>query len=130
MDDRLIVNQPLQPRKTRSQSSQKVQEKEGKGKPSFKEVMKKKLKDNLRIEFSKHARNRIISRDIKVSGNELRKLNKGVEKAEDKGARDSLIMVNKVAYIVSVENKTVITAIDDENVKENVFTNIDSAVFM
>lgn len=130
MDDRLIINQPLQPRKTRSQSPQGTPEKGNKEKPSFKEVMKKKLNENSRVEFSKHARNRMISRDIQVSGNEIRKLNKGVKKAEDKGARDSLIMVNKVAYIVSVENKTVITAIDDKNVKENVFTNIDSAVFM
>ena len=53
-----------------------------------------------------------------------------LEKAENKGSKDSLIMVDNVAYVVSVENKTVITAIDDQNVKENVFTNIDSAVFM
>ena len=41
-----------------------------------------------------------------------------------------MIMVDRVAYLVSVENRTVVTAVDDDSMKENVFTNIDSAVFM
>jgi flagellar operon protein len=61
---------------------------------------------------------------------ELDKLSTGVEKARNKGARDSLVMVNNVAYIVSVENNTVVTAVDEDSMDDNVLTNIDSAVFM
>ena len=132
VDNRLTIKQPLNPvrknndkhgnkSKRVNQSSQKV---------SFKEMLSQKIKKKSGVEFSKHAKQRMISRDIKVSDKQLNKLNNAVEKAEKKGARDSLIMVDEVAYVVSVENKTVITAIDDTNVKENVFTNIDSAVFM
>lgn len=82
------------------------------------------------LSFSKHAQKRINSRSIPVSKVELNKLNTGVEKARNKGARDSLVMVNNVAYIVSVENNTVVTAVDEDSMDDNVFTNIDSAVFM
>ena len=70
------------------------------------------------------------SRSIPFTDLEMEKLQSGTEKARAKGARDSLIMVNKTAYIVSVENNKVITAVDEESMNDNVFTNIDSAVFM
>jgi flagellar operon protein len=51
-----------------------------------------------------------------------------VDRAEEKGARDSLVLLRDMAFIVSVSNRTVVTAMDGERLKENVFTNIDSAV--
>jgi flagellar operon protein len=130
MDNRLIINQPLQPiRKTdvRKEINQKTP---GKDNSTFSEIFAEKLMEQAGIRFSKHAQNRIISRGIKLDESDLGQLKNGMEKAEGKGAKDSLIMVNKVAYVVSIENKTVITAINGSSVKENVFTNIDSAVFM
>lgn len=130
MDDRMIINQPLSTTRPSRSSTGQNQETKKSGKSSFKEIIADKIKEKTGIEFSRHAQNRIISRDINLNDTQLKQLEKGVEKLEEKGGRDSLVMVNDVAYVVSVENKTVVTAIDDENVKENVFTNIDSAVFM
>ncbi len=127
VDNRVIIKQPIQPRRT--DYTQQNQERKT-GKSSFKDIFTRKLKEQPEIKFSRHAQNRLVSRKIKVSEKELNRLKSGIEKAEDKGAKDSLIIVNGVAYVVSVENKTVITAIDNKNIKENVFTNIDSAVIM
>ena len=129
MDNRIFVNQPIRPTQ-KPDKTQKSKEKEKSSSKDFKKVFARKLKEKSGVKFSKHAQKRLLSRDIKVSETELRQLKNGVQKAEEKGSCDSLIMVNDVAYVVSVENKTVVTAVDDQNVKENVFTNIDSAVFM
>jgi flagellar operon protein len=130
MDNRLQINQPLQPlRKTQQQNKSVQQNKKAEG-PSFKDILGDKIKGKEKLSFSKHAKKRLNSRSIPFSKAELAKLNTGVEKARNKGARDSLVMVNDVAYIVSVENNTVVTAVDEESMDDNVFTNIDSAVFM
>lgn len=78
--------------------------------------------------FSKHALERIDRRDIKVDGSTLDRLSAGVDRAGQKGARTSLVMVDETAFVVSITNRTVITVAGDENLKENVFTNIDSVV--
>ncbi|ADO76705.1 TIGR02530 family flagellar biosynthesis protein [Halanaerobium praevalens] len=130
MDNRLKINHPLQPlRKIQQQNKPVKENKQVKG-PSFKDILGDKIKGKEKLSFSKHAKKRLNSRSIPFSQAELAKLNTGVEKARNKGARDSLVMVNDVAYIVSVENNTVVTAVDEESMDDNVFTNIDSAVFM
>ncbi|MGM0499767.1 MAG: TIGR02530 family flagellar biosynthesis protein [Bacillota bacterium] len=130
MDNRLKINQPIQPLKRTQQQKKNVQEKKKSDSPSFKDILGDKMNGKNQLSFSKHAQKRINSRSIPVSKVELNKLNTGVEKARNKGARDSLVMVNNVAYIVSVENNTVVTAVDEDSMDDNVFTNIDSAVFM
>lgn len=130
MDNRLQISQPIQPLRKTQQQNKPAQENKKSESPSFKDILGEKIKGKERLSFSKHAQRRIDSRSIPVSKAEIDKLNSGVEKARDKGARDSLVMVNKVAYIVSVENNTVVTAVDEDSMDDNVFTNIDSAVFM
>ncbi len=131
MDGRFRINQPINPvRKNNNNNKLRNNQKSNKEQKTFKEIFNKKIKKQEKIKFSKHAKQRISSRNIKLGEEEFNKLIDGLKKVEDKGSKDSLIMVDEVAYVVSVENKTVITAIDDKNVKENVFTNIDSAVFM
>ncbi len=132
MDDRMMINQPIQPgRNTRPVQDRQVEtEQDNTSGVDFKEVLEENLQEKEEIEFSRHARERLESRRINVTSRTLDKLSEGVEKAEEKGAQESLIMVEDTAYIVSVENKTVITAVDEANVRENVFTNIDSAVMM
>ena len=61
---------------------------------------------------------------------EIAGIKEAVAKAQTKGCRDSLVVLDRVALVVSVENKTVITAVDAGKLKDNVFTNIDSAVFV
>jgi len=83
-----------------------------------------------RISFSQHAIHRLKERGIQLTEPDVARLQAAVEKAADKGARESLVMMDNVAYVVSVVNRKVITAVDGACMKENVFTNIDSAVFV
>ena len=83
------------------------------------------------LEFSNHAIRRLESRQIDVAENDrIERLNRGVELAAEKGCDESLILVDSTAFIVSVKNNTVITTISADDLKENVFTNIDSAVIV
>ncbi len=83
-----------------------------------------------RLKLSGHAQTRLESRDIQLDSAAWERVMQGVERAAAKGAKESLVMVDDVALIVSVKNRTVITAVDQSKLKENVFTNIDSAVIV
>lgn len=83
------------------------------------------------VQFSNHAIKRLESRDIDVTENDvIERLNKGVELAAQKGCGQSLILIDSNAYIVSVANNKVITTVSQNDLKENVFTNIDSTVIV
>jgi len=79
--------------------------------------------------FSKHALDRVQRRGIQLSQPTLARLAGGVSRAAGKGARDAVVFVDSTAFVVSVPNNTVITAVNSEHMREHVFTNIDSAVF-
>lgn len=81
------------------------------------------------LKFSAHAQNRLASRDITLSDDDIRRLENAVAKAEQKGGKDSLVVLRDMAFIVSVPNRTVITAVGGASAENVVFTNIDSAVF-
>ncbi|ADL13143.1 TIGR02530 family flagellar biosynthesis protein [Acetohalobium arabaticum] len=127
MNNRIYSNRRIAPLQ-QSNKTEKTEQK--KSRKSFNEILQKQLQEEAGIKFSGHAKKRLESRNIDLTAQDMQKLEKAVTKAETKGAKESLVMTDKVAYIVSVENKTVITAVDDQNMKENVFTNIDSAVIM
>lgn len=91
----------------------------------FSEQLRSKI-DGVR--FSAHAATRLKSRKIEMTEEIIGKLEKAVSGAADKGARDSLILMKDLAFIVNIPNRTVITAMDGESMKQNIFTNIDSAV--
>jgi len=80
------------------------------------------------LSFSKHALARVQRRGIELDSTTLGRLSEGVGRAASKGSRDSLVLVDGTAFVVSVNNRTVITAVGSEHMKDNVFTNIDSAV--
>jgi len=82
------------------------------------------------LEFSRHLLERINRRKLQVGAEETRKLNEALDKAEAKGAKDSLVLLNDLAFIVSVQNRRVVTALDKSKMNEGVFTNIDSAIIM
>lgn len=87
------------------------------------------LNDELtKLRFSSHATKRLEDRNIVLSNDEMGKINDAVQKAETKGAKDSLVMMNGNAFIVNIPNKTVITAMPLAG-NDSVFTNIDSVVF-
>lgn len=95
----------------------------------FGEVLRQEI-DRGEIKFSGHATMRMRTQNISLSQSEMTRLGEAVNRAEAKGARESLILMDKLALIVSIRNRTVITAVDEERMKENVFTNIDSAVIV
>jgi flagellar operon protein len=92
---------------------------------SFDEVFTEELQS---LKFSKHAQQRIESSNMNLSNDDLQQLTNAVQKADTKGANESLVLLRDMAFVVNVKNKTVITAIDSDRLKENVFTNIDSAI--
>jgi flagellar operon protein len=96
----------------------------------FDSVFQTAVDRGLGVKFSAHAKERLQSRNIELSDNDLSRIQNAVDKAASKGARSSLLVMDKAALIVSVTNRTVITAVDNANLKENVFTNIDSAVIV
>lgn len=95
-------------------------------KNTFESIFSKELEQ---VKFSNHATLRLESRNINFDNADLQKLQEAVERAETKGSKDSLIMLNQTALIVNIPNRTVVTAMPVENQADNVFTNIDSVVF-
>lgn len=96
--------------------------------PSFADVLAKRTDGSEPLHFSRHALERLQRRGIDVSGPVLERLSAGVGRAAGKGARDAVVFVDGTAFVVSVRNNTVITAVGAEHMREHVFTNIDSAV--
>lgn len=88
---------------------------------SFDEVLNK-------VNFSKHALNRLNDRNIELTKDQMERLYDGTIKAGEKGITDSLVLVDELAFIVNTKSNTVITAMDQTNTNENIFTNIDGAV--
>ena len=97
---------------------------------SFQDILSQKTSESTELKFSKHASNRLVDRNIKLTSEQLERLNEGATKAGEKGIRESLVIVDQLAFIVNVPNNTVITAMDQTETNENVFTNIDGAVIM
>lgn len=82
------------------------------------------------LRFSKHATDRLATRDITLDDTQLNRLQEGVAKAGMKGIKESLMIMDKLAFIVNVPSGTVVTALDSNLSNEQVFTNIDGAVIV
>ncbi|WP_213166814.1 TIGR02530 family flagellar biosynthesis protein [Alkalicella caledoniensis] len=119
-----IINPMLINSLTRNQNTNKLKQTSDN---NFSKVFSHELNH---LVFSKHAINRIEHRGIELSEETLCKINTAMDKLVSKGSRDSLVFIDDVAYVVNPKNKVIITAVDKENLKENVFTGIDSAIFM
>ena len=94
---------------------------------SFKQILEDKTDKN-RILFSKHASTRLNDRNLSLTSAQIKRIENGIKKAEQKGIKDSLVLVDNIALLVNVRNKIVVTAIDNKN--DNVYTNIDGAVIV
>ena len=95
---------------------------------SFQEILQSK--SNEQLKFSKHASMRLENRKINLSKEQSERLESGVQKASEKGIRESLVIVDSLAFIVNVPNKTVVTAMDRTESDDNIYTNIDGAVII
>jgi flagellar operon protein len=102
-----------------------VKNKAVKESPGFDVIFREELE---KIKFSNHALKRLETRNIQLSSEEVDKIQTAVEKAELKGAKDSLVMMNDTVFIINIPNRTVVTAMPLGSSEENIFTNIDSFV--
>ena len=121
-----------------------IKKSEGEGQVSFKETLGEALKTNevaapkvaatksdvQLLKFSNHAIERMQSRGISYSPEDMTRLGAAIQKAAAKGSKDTLVLMDNSALIVSVKNNTVVTVMDKNALKENVFTNIDSTIVM
>lgn len=94
---------------------------------SFGEILRQKAAAEVNgLKFSKHANDRLLSRNIDLTESQLIRLESGAKRAGEKGIKESLVMVDNLAFIINVKNNTVITAVND--IDDKIFTNIDGAV--
>ncbi len=95
------------------------------GGPNFQDALKGASQG---VQFSNHAQKRIDRRDLDIDAGRLDRLNSAINRAADKGARNSVVMLDDLAVVVDIRDRRVVTAINAEAGKERVFTNIDSVV--
>lgn len=96
----------------------------------FADIMSEKIRSSSEIEFSKHALARVVSRDVDLTSHQIERLNHGAQLARSKGLNNSLILVDQIAFVVNLNQNKVITTVNDQGMKDNVFTNIDGAVIV
>lgn len=97
---------------------------------SFSDVLQKTLQDKQTVKVSKHAEERLLKRNISLSPEDLKKIGKALDRAETKGIKDALLIMGDKALVANVKNRTIITAATGEDLKDNMFTNIDGAIIM
>ena len=100
---------------------------------SFEDILKQQFLEKAKVselKFSKHATQRLSDRNISLTDEQLVRLQKGAELSSEKGIKESLVVMDEYAFIVNTQNNTVITAMEQERQGENIFTNIDGAVFV
>lgn len=96
---------------------------------SFEQILQN-TQNSSEVKLSKHAANRLNDRNIELTSEQWERLKDGTKKAGEKGIQESLVLVDELAFIVNTKSNTVITAMDQSETKENVFTNIDGAVII
>jgi flagellar operon protein len=128
MIDSVLFPNPVQVPVSRTSGTQKPSAVTGSTTP-FAKVLDGKLPSRV-VTFSQHAQDRLKSRGINLSSDDMQKLEGAVDSVAQKGGKDSLVLVGDAALVVSVKNRTVVTALDRNAMQGNVFTNIDSAVIV
>ena len=113
--------QPQQPIEHEEQANENI---------SFRQALEAQLQQTSNVSFSKHAVNRVIQRNLDISEDSIARLNEGVRLAEEKKLEDPLILVDRTAFLVNIKHHKVITTVDAEELKGNVFTNIDGTVII
>lgn len=119
-----------------TEGARRPQATQRKGPSAFSEILDREVRRGEVLKFSAHAQNRLAARGISLSTEAVDRLSDAVDRAASKGARDALLLMpgasrgEDLALVVSVTNRTVVTAVDGDSLRENVFTNIDSAVIV
>ncbi|QWV97118.1 flagellar protein [Geomonas nitrogeniifigens] len=128
IDNSILFPQPIQAPAKPNQNGTKLAARNTGSSTPFAQVLDQKLPGQP-VKLSQHAQERLKSRGITLSDADMKQLEGAVDSVAQKGGRESLILMGDAALVVSVKNRTVVTAMDRQGMKGNVFTNIDSAVF-
>ncbi|WBY64321.1 MAG: Flagellar operon protein [Thermocaproicibacter melissae] len=121
---------PVYSPQTQSDSAQQTHKK-AEGTSSFADMLQEAVRNNrVNLTFSKHAMERLSARQIEVSPQLMTKMSDAVDKAGKKGVTEALILNGNTAFIVNIPNRVVITSMNGNEMKENIFTNIDGAVIL
>lgn len=96
----------------------------------FDSILHNAVADRQQIKFSKHAQERMIQRNINLTQPQMERIGEAMNRAGSKGIRDSLVLLDKIALIVNVPSRTIVTTVDEKSIRESVFTNIDGAVIL
>ena len=99
-------------------------------KQNFSEILNTKISEDHSVRFSSHASKRLVERNMEVREDHMERLENGMSRVKEKGAKSSLFLMDEMAFVVSVKNQTVVTALDREAARSNVFTNIDSVAIV
>ena len=116
-----VINAPKEEKKSNTTTAEGL---------SFGQIFSQKSIEENGLKFSKHASFRLTDRGIDLTDGQMARLNDGARKAAEKGIKDSLVLVDDMAFIVNIPNQTVVTAMDSTETIENVFTHINGAVIM
>jgi flagellar operon protein len=111
-------------------SLQKTNNKVKNEKSAFNKILDSQLKKEESFTISSHAAQRLNSRNINFDDTDMKKINEGINMADSKGAKQSLILYKDMALITSIKNRTVITAMDKNQSQTSIITNIDSVVMI
>lgn len=124
MTERITIGR-LYPNVVTPSRSTKTAEQPASGNASFDSILQKQA-----LRFSHHAEERLRQRGIQFQPEQLAKINSAIDKAATKGAKDALMLINETALIVNIKNRTVVTAMVGASMKDNLFTQIDSAMII
>lgn len=97
---------------------------------AFEDVLSKELAKKDGFSISNHAAERLKDRNISLNELDMNKINDGINKASEKGSRESVILYKDLVFVASIKNRTIITASVKESSEESIFTNIDSVVIL
>jgi flagellar operon protein len=124
------INRPIIPVGKPSTSERGSQGQRTVTNQGFGSILQQEISKQTEVKFSKHALDRLQDRNIRLTKEDISKINDAVNKAAEKGVKEALIIMGDTALVTSIKNKTVITAATEETLKNNVFTNIDGAVII
>ena len=123
------MNQMIQKTQLNQNQQNKIKNQRPQGQ-SFQDVLSKVKSSSEEVKLSKRAKARLEQRNISLTEADMKKIDEAIDKADKKGIKDALILMDNKAFVANIKNKTIITASTNEQLKENVFTNIDGAVIV
>lgn len=97
---------------------------------TFQEILESSQTAGREVRFSKHAAGRLAERNIELTRSQMDRLTQGARQAQQKGIRESLVLMDQMAFIVNIPSNTVVTAMNQADTQQNIFTNIDGAVII